>query len=71
MDDETLARMTAKVIGPNSGAAKALALLERRRAAGEDVAIFEYDKAWYVGPKSAAATVAASKPPVQHKEQQP
>lgn len=68
MDDETLARMTAKVIGPNSGAAKALALLDRRRAAGEDVVIFEHDKAWYVGPKSAADTVAAFKPPVQGSE---
>ena len=47
---ERVARSTARIIGSASGAAKALADLERRRAAGEDVAIFREGSMWFVGP---------------------
>lgn len=57
MDDEQLARITANVIGPSSAAAKALESLERRRAAGEDVVIFERKSTWFVGPRPQAANV--------------
>jgi len=49
IDAETQARMVALIIGPNSAAAQALALLEQRRAAGESVAIFAQGKSWFVG----------------------
>jgi len=61
MDDEQLARITANVIGPSSAAAKALETLERRRAAGEDVVIFERKSTWWVGPREHPENVKAAK----------
>ena len=47
-DYEGIARRTANVIGPNSAAAQALAELDRRRAAGEVVAIRAIGRHWVV-----------------------
>lgn len=47
---ERLARRSAHILGPSSAAHKALAELDRRRLAGEDVAIFYLGTTWFVGP---------------------
>ena len=49
---ETLARRAAHILGAASGAAKAIAELERRRSAGEAVDIFQHARTWIVGPAS-------------------
>ena len=38
--DEAVLTRTATILGPSSAAAKSLAEVERRRAAGEDVFVF-------------------------------
>lgn len=47
---EELARRVADIVGPHSGAAKALFELERRRAEGEDAEIILLRGIWLVGP---------------------
>lgn len=46
------ARRVAEIVGPYSGAARALAELEERRRNGEDVSLYrgKHDDALYVGP---------------------
>jgi hypothetical protein len=48
--EEVLARRVAKILGSGSAAAAAIAELDRRRAAGEDVALFQLPRRWVVGP---------------------
>jgi len=43
-------RHVARIIGPSSAAAQALAEYDRRTAAGEDVTIFERPRSIIVGP---------------------
>lgn len=49
------------MIGPSSAAAKALETLERRRAAGEDVVIFERKSTSWVGPREHPENVKTAK----------
>ena len=50
-DHEALAGHVAHVMGPSSGAAKALAELQKRRAEGEEnVGIWLEARQWVVGP---------------------
>lgn len=62
MSDEELARKSAHILGASSAAARALEELDRRRAAGETVEIFNYRKSWIVGPPLEAAEASASAP---------
>jgi hypothetical protein len=41
---------TARIIGPQGGAAQALAEFDRRKAAGEDVVVFRSGMSFIVGP---------------------
>ncbi len=50
--DEDAVRRVARVIGPCSAADRALAELDMRRKAGEDVAIFQTPSSWVVGPRT-------------------
>lgn len=55
--DERIAARAAAIIGPQGAAAKALADLERRRSAGECVALYidDADGCFVVGPDARAA----------------
>lgn len=48
--DEERARKVAYIIGPQSATARALAELERRRKAGEDVCLYRVGCTLIVGP---------------------
>lgn len=66
MSDEELARKSAHILGSSSAAARALEELDRRRAAGEAVEIFNYRKSWIVGPPlEVAAPVPSAPQPMQ------
>lgn len=58
IDIEKLARTSAHILGESSAAAMALNELERRRKAGEDVAIFMHKRSWIVGPSEHAAALS-------------
>ena len=60
MTDEEIARITAQILGPSSGASRALAEAARRRTAGEFVEVFNYRNTWLVGPPTASATALRS-----------
>ncbi len=47
--EEEAARRVAEIMGPFSASAKAIAELEKRRAAGEDAYIVNDGKTWLVG----------------------
>jgi len=49
--DEDAVRRVARIIGPCSAADLALAELDMRRRAGEDVAIYQTPSSWVVGPR--------------------
>jgi uncharacterized protein with PhoU and TrkA domain len=48
--DEESVRQIALIIGPCSAADRALAELDMRRNAGEDVVIYQTPSGWVVGP---------------------
>lgn len=50
--EEDAARRVAHIVGPSSAAAKAIAELERRRAAGERAYVLRHKQSWLVGPMS-------------------
>lgn len=48
--DEALLRRVARIVGPSSAAAAALAELERRRARGERPKCYRQGTTFFVGP---------------------
>ena len=54
--DESIARTVAVIVGASSGAALAIAELDRLRAEGVDAAIWCQDRNWIVGPRVMAGT---------------
>lgn len=48
MEEEEVARKVAKILGPSSAAAKALARYDELKAQGLPTAIFRADGAWFV-----------------------
>ena len=67
MSDEELARKSAHILGESSAAARALVELERRRAAGETVEIFNHQQSWIVGPPLESAGDPPAPQPLQGK----
>ena len=59
MNSEELARSVSAILGPASATSRALAELERRRAAGECVEILEFRGSWIVGPADVGTKVDA------------
>jgi hypothetical protein len=49
MSEEEVARTVAHIMGQQSGAAQAIAELDRRRKDGEEVGIFQWEGRWVVG----------------------
>ena len=56
--DEDAVRRIAEVIGPCSAADRALAELDMRRRAGENVTIYQTPSSWLVGPPGLCKTEA-------------
>lgn len=56
--DENAVRRIAKIIGPGSAADAALAELDMRRRTGQDVALFQGQSFWIVGPSLNASATA-------------
>jgi hypothetical protein len=60
---EEILSKVADVIGPESGAAKALEEFKSRKVKGEDVAIYIAESSWIIGPDNAFNPAHDRKPP--------
>lgn len=61
--EEDRARRVAHIVGITSAARAALAELDERRGAGEDVVIWRVRKKWLVGPRAPAVAALAKDTP--------